>query len=76
MPRMLSVPLYFAFTGENAPAFKVASHSATDQSWLAEQVAAGRLEPLIEQRWSLEDAPEVLRRQGEFHAQGKSLVIP
>ncbi|WP_353952649.1 NAD(P)-dependent alcohol dehydrogenase [Knoellia sp. S7-12] len=76
MPRMLSVPLYFAFTGEKAPAFKVASRSVADQAWLAEQVSAGRLEPLIEQRWSLEDAPEVLRRQGEFHAQGKSLIIP
>lgn len=76
MPRMLSVPLYFAFTGKKAPAFKVASHSDSDMTWLGEQVAAGRLEPLIEQRWTLEDAPEVLRRQGEFHAQGKSLVIP
>lgn len=76
MPRMLSVPLYFAFTGEKAPAFKVASHSNSDMTWLGEQVAAGRLEPLIEQRWTLEDAPEVLRRQGEFHARGKSLVIP
>lgn len=76
MPRILSVPLYFAFTGERAPAFKVASRSADDQRWLVEQVATGHLEPLIEQRWSLEDAPEVLRRQGEFHAQGKSLIIP
>ncbi|MFC7490004.1 MULTISPECIES: NAD(P)-dependent alcohol dehydrogenase [unclassified Knoellia] len=76
MPRMLAVPVFFALTGEKAPAFKVASRSVTDQGWLVEQVATGRLEPLIEQRWSLEDAPEVLRRQGEFHARGKSLVIP
>ncbi|MFC7487288.1 NAD(P)-dependent alcohol dehydrogenase [Knoellia sp. CPCC 206453] len=76
LPRMLSVPLYFALTGKKAPAFKVASRSATDLAWLVEQVAAGRLEPLIERRWSLEEAPEILRRQGEFHAQGKSLVIP
>lgn len=76
LPRMVSLPLHFAPTTENAPAFRIASRSTADQSWLAEQVAAGRLEPLIERRWSLEDAPEVLRRQGEFHARGKSLVIP
>lgn len=76
MPRMLGLPLFFALTSERAPAFRIASRSTADQGWLVEQVAAGRLAPLIEQRWSLEDAPEVLRRQGEFHARGKSLVIP
>lgn len=76
LPRMLAIPLTFMFSAQKAPAFKVASRSRDDQAWLAEQVAAGRLEPLIEQRWSLEEAPEVLRRQGEFHARGKSLVIP
>lgn len=76
LPRMLAIPVFFRFTSESAPAFRVASRSTADQAWLAEQVAAGRLEPLIEQRWSLEEVPEALRRQGEFHARGKSLVIP
>ncbi|KGN38129.1 NADPH:quinone reductase [Knoellia subterranea KCTC 19937] len=76
LPRMLAIPIQFAFASQSAPAFRIASRNTDDIAWLAEQVASGRLEPLIEQRWSLEDAPEVLRRQGEFHARGKSLVIP
>jgi hypothetical protein len=73
---MLAVPLVFALGSRNAPAFKVASRSTDDIAWPAEQVAAGRLEPLIERRWSLEEVPEALRTQGEFHARGKHLVIP
>lgn len=76
LPRMLAIPLFFALGSRNAPAFRIASRSTEDQAWLAEQVAAGRLEPLIEDRRPLEEAPEVLRRQGEFHARGKTLVIP
>lgn len=75
LPRMLAIPFVFAVSSRKAPAFRVATRSTTDQAWLVEQVAAGRLEPLIEQRWSLEDAPELLRRQGEFHARGKSVIV-
>lgn len=75
LPRMLAIPFVFAVSSQKAPAFRVATRSTTDQAWLVEQVAAGRLEPLIEQRWSLEDAPEMLRRQGEFHARGKSVIV-
>ncbi|MFW5468423.1 zinc-binding dehydrogenase [Knoellia sp. CPCC 206435] len=76
LPRMLSVPVAFAGRPERAPAFKVATRSTQDMAWLAEQVAAGRLEPLVEQRWALADVPEALPRRGEFHARGKSVVLP
>jgi NADPH:quinone reductase-like Zn-dependent oxidoreductase len=76
LPRMLRLPLYFALVRQKAPAFKVASRSPADLEWLGAQVAAGRLDPLVERRWSLDEAPEALRAQGEFHARGKSLVIP
>jgi NADPH:quinone reductase-like Zn-dependent oxidoreductase len=76
MPRMLSVPLYFAFASQSAPAFKVASFSRSDLEYLAGLAASGRLNPVMDRRFALDDAAEALRVQGEFHARGKSLVIP
>jgi NADPH:quinone reductase-like Zn-dependent oxidoreductase len=76
LPRLLSVPLFFAFGAKSAPAFKVASRSRTDLELLAGLVASGQLSPVMDRRWSLAEAAEALRVQGEFHARGKSLVIP
>jgi NADPH:quinone reductase-like Zn-dependent oxidoreductase len=76
LPRMLSVPVYFAFGSQRAPAFKVASRNRADLELLIDLVATGRLSPVMDRRWALADASEALRVQGEFHAHGKSVVIP
>ncbi|GAB3072954.1 NAD(P)-dependent alcohol dehydrogenase [Pedococcus soli] len=76
LPRMLSVPFVFAFGGRTAPAFKVASRSRSDLELLIDLVAQGKVKPEMDRRWSLDDAAEALRVQGEFHARGKSVVIP
>src|SRR6478672_11977836 len=71
LPRMLSVPFVFAFGGRTAPAFKVASRSRSDLELLIDLVAQGKVKPEMDRRWSLDDAAEALRVQGEFHARGK-----
>ena len=76
LPRLLSVPFFFALGSQNAPAFKVASRSRADLELLAGLAASGQLSPVMERRWSLDEAAEALRVQGEFHARGKSVVIP
>lgn len=76
LPRMLSVPVYFAFGSRRAPAFKVASRNRADLELLIDLVARGQVSPVMDRRWALADAAEALRLQGEFHSRGKSLVIP
>jgi NADPH:quinone reductase-like Zn-dependent oxidoreductase len=76
LPRMLSVPLVFALGAKTGPAFKVASRNRADLELLVDLVATGRLTPVLDRRWALADAAEALRVQGEFHAKGKSVVIP
>jgi NADPH:quinone reductase-like Zn-dependent oxidoreductase len=76
MPRMLSVPVHFALGSRRAPAFKVAARNRADLELLVDLVARGLVTPVMDRRWPLADAPEALRVQGEFHARGKSVVIP
>ena len=76
LPRMLRLPLYFALVSQRAPAFKVAQRSRSDLELLAGWVSAGVVDPVLDRRYPLADAAEALRVQGEFHARGKSLVIP
>ncbi|SDP68119.1 NADPH:quinone reductase [Pedococcus dokdonensis] len=76
LPRMLAVPLVFAVGSRRGPAFKVASRNRADLELLIDLVARGLVTPVMDRRWALADAPEALRVQGEFHAKGKSLVIP
>jgi NADPH:quinone reductase-like Zn-dependent oxidoreductase len=76
LPRMLSVPLVFAFGAKRGPAFKVASRNTADLEFVIDLVARGLVTPVMDRRWALADAAEALRVQGEFHATGKSVVIP
>lgn len=76
LPRMLGMPIVFAAGSKRAPAFKVASRSRPDLELLSGLVASGRLTPVMDRRWSLDEAAEALRVQGEFHARGKSVVVP
>lgn len=52
----------------------VASQSKEELEELGELLASGLITPVIRRRYSLEDTPEALRKQGEGHAQGKSVI--
>ena len=43
---------------------------------LKEMVESGRVKPVMDRRFSLEDAADALAYQSEGHARGKSVVIP
>ena len=68
-------PIYFAFSNRAAVAGKVAQSCAADRDVVMAMVEAGSVTPVMDQRYSLDEAPEALRRQGEFHARGKSVVV-
>jgi NADPH:quinone reductase-like Zn-dependent oxidoreductase len=53
---------------------KVAEASGADGSVLAQMVDGGKLRPVIDRRFRLEDAIEALTYQAEGHARGKSIV--
>ena len=77
LPRTISNPLVFAFVrGRRSSGFKVAGRSTADLEQLADLVARGLVRPVMERRFPLDQAPEALRIQGEFHARGKSVVVP
>jgi NADPH:quinone reductase-like Zn-dependent oxidoreductase len=52
----------------------VADETAADLEVLATHLAAGALTPVIEREYSLEDAPEAMRRFDAGHASGKLLI--
>lgn len=76
LPRMIATPAYFRLTGGRAPGFKVARRDPDDIGKLRDLVEEGRLHPEMDRVWSLDQAPEAVRVQGEFHSRGKSVVIP
>jgi NADPH:quinone reductase-like Zn-dependent oxidoreductase len=73
---MIANPLYFAVAPGRAPGFKVATRNTDDLEQLGDLVAQGLVRPVMDRRFSLEEAGEALRMQGEFHARGKSVVVP
>ena len=76
MPRMVANSLYFAFAPGRTAGFKVASRSTADLELLRDLAEQGLVRPVISRRFPLEEAAEALRVQGEFHARGKSVVLP
>jgi NADPH:quinone reductase-like Zn-dependent oxidoreductase len=76
LPRMLANPVYFAFASGRTAGFKVAARNPADLELLAGFVDDGRVTPVMDRTYTLDQAAEALRAQGEFHARGKSLVIP
>jgi NADPH:quinone reductase-like Zn-dependent oxidoreductase len=76
MPRMIANVLYFALASGRSAGFKVASRSTPDLELVSELAERGAVHPVISRRFALDEAPEALRVQGEFHARGKSLVVP
>lgn len=76
LPRMLATPVRFARSGRTAVAGRTARRSTADLELLRDLVVAGRLRPVLDRRYRLDEVAEALRRQGEFHARGKSVVLP
>ncbi len=76
LPRMLANPLYFAIAPRTTAGFKVAVRNMADIQQLTDWAAGGVITPVLEHTWPLDEAGEALRVQGEFHARGKSVVIP
>jgi NADPH:quinone reductase-like Zn-dependent oxidoreductase len=76
LPRMIANPLYFALAPGRAPGFKVATRNTADLERLRDLVEQGLVRPVMDRRFILDDAAEAVRAQGEFHARGKSVVLP
>jgi NADPH:quinone reductase-like Zn-dependent oxidoreductase len=76
LPRLIANVLYFAVASGRSAGFKVASRSTADLELLSDWAERGSVRPVISRRFTLDEAPEALRVQGEFHARGKSLVLP
>lgn len=76
LPRMLATPVRFARSGRSAVAGRTARHSTDDLELLRDLVVAGEVRPVMDRRFRLDEVAEALRRQGEFHARGKSVVLP
>jgi NADPH:quinone reductase-like Zn-dependent oxidoreductase len=76
LPRMIANPLYFSLASGRGPGFKVAARNTADLELLADLAARGLVKPVMERRFTLDEAPEAVRIQGEFHARGKSVVVP
>jgi NADPH:quinone reductase-like Zn-dependent oxidoreductase len=55
---------------------KTAQPSADDLRIIGDWVETGTIRPVIEQVYQLDDTALALSRQGEFHAQAKSVIIP
>ena len=55
---------------------KTAQQSTDDLITLKQMVESGMVSPVMDRRFSLDEAVEALHHQGEGHARGKSVVIP
>lgn len=55
---------------------RTARADRSDLLVLKEMVESGRVKPVIDRRFSLDEAAEALAYQSEGHARGKSVVIP
>ncbi len=76
LPRMLATPVRFAFSGRTAVAGRTARRSTSDIEQLRDLVVSGEVRPVMDRRHRLDEVAEALRVQGEFHARGKSVVLP
>jgi NADPH:quinone reductase-like Zn-dependent oxidoreductase len=77
LPRLIANPLYFALVRRRRSAgFKVANRDTANLELLADLADRGVVRPVMDRRFTLDEAPEALRLQGEFHARGKSVIVP
>lgn len=61
------------FTSQRVRVF-VVRHNKEDLAVLKAFAETGKIAPVIGERFTLEEVPEALRRQGEGHAQGKIVI--
>ena len=52
----------------------LAKYRPEDLSFIADLIAAGRVDPVIDRRYSLAEVPDALRYIGEGHARGKIII--
>jgi NADPH:quinone reductase-like Zn-dependent oxidoreductase len=76
LPRMLATPLAYLGSPKRGVSGRVARRSIPDQELLRTWLLQGRVRPVMEARLPLSQGPEVVRIQGEFHARGKTVVVP
>jgi NADPH:quinone reductase-like Zn-dependent oxidoreductase len=70
---MIKDPLLSVFGSQKAVMF-IAKSSQADLTLLGELIASGKLNPVIERRYSLSEAPEAVRHVEEGHARGKVVI--
>jgi NADPH:quinone reductase-like Zn-dependent oxidoreductase len=72
--RQFKALLLSPFVPQRMRAF-VVRHNREDLAVLKELVEAGKLAPVIDRFYALNDLPEALRYQGEGHARGKIVIV-
>ena len=70
---MIKTLLLSVFVSQKAVPF-IAKPSQDDLTLLGELIATGKLEPVIDRRYTLSEVPEALRYLEEGHARGKVLI--
>lgn len=75
IPRLLRAMVLFRFSSQRAALFKIAQPDTDDLTFLKGLVEAGKVRPVIDQRYQLHEAPEAIRKMGGGHGRGKSIVI-
>lgn len=53
----------------------IAKHTREDLEAIRALAEEGRIAPVIDRRYRLEEVPEALRHQGEGHGTGKSVIV-
>jgi 2-desacetyl-2-hydroxyethyl bacteriochlorophyllide A dehydrogenase len=71
--RLANVSVTSVFTSQTLRTF-IVKPNQQDLLVLKELVEAGKAKPVIERRYPLSEVPEALRRLGERHAQGQTVV--
>jgi NADPH:quinone reductase-like Zn-dependent oxidoreductase len=69
-------PIYSRIVGRKLGMAFVLPFKPEDRTRLAELVAAGVLKPVIDRRFSLDEAREALLHVHHGHARGKVLIVP
>lgn len=72
--RLIAAKLASAFVSKRVKTF-VASADAEDMGVLADLLESGRVRPIVDRRYGLEELPEALAYLGEGHASGKVTVL-
>jgi NADPH:quinone reductase-like Zn-dependent oxidoreductase len=72
--RQFKALLLSPFVGQRMRVF-VARHTREDLAVLKELVETRKVAPVIDRQYSLSDAPDALRCQGEGHARGKIVIV-